>query len=74
MKAARERDKAGEAVIVPIVVRACAYEKLELGQLQAILPHGKPIKQNKDRDDAWLEVTKQLDKVIARLNQRPPIQ
>jgi hypothetical protein len=62
------------APIVPIVVRACAYEKLELGQLQAILPNGKSIKENKDRDAAWKEVTKQLDKVIARLNQPEPIQ
>ena len=69
MQMARERDRAGECTIVPIVVRACAYQKLELGQLQAILPNGKPIKQNKDRDAAWLEVTKQLDKVIARFNE-----
>jgi internalin A len=68
MRRARERDEAGECAIVPIVVRACAFSKLELGQLQAILPNGKPVKQNKDRDAAWLEVTKQLDRVIARLN------
>jgi internalin A len=70
MKRARERDQAGECAIVPIVVRACRYDRLELGQIQAVLPNGKPIKQNKDRDAAWLEVTKQLDKVIARFNQR----
>ena len=70
MQIARERDKAGECAIVPIVVRACRYDRLEVGQLQAILPNGKPVKQNKDRDAAWLEVTKQLDKVIARLTQR----
>lgn len=69
MQIARERDRDGDCTIVPIVVRACAYEKLELGQLQAILPNGKPIKQNKDRDAAWLEVTKQLDKVIARFDE-----
>lgn len=69
MQIARERDRAGDCTIVPIVVRACAYEKLELGQLQAILPNGKPVKQNKDRDAAWLEVTKQLDKVIARFDE-----
>ena len=74
MEVARERDETGECTIVPIVVRACAYEKLELGQLQAILPNGKSIKENKDRDAAWKEVTKQLDKVIARLNQPEPIQ
>ena len=69
MQIARERETAGDCTIFPIVVRACAYEKLELGELQAILPNGKPVKQNKDRDAAWLEVTKQLDKVIASFNE-----
>ncbi|HYV10571.1 MAG TPA: COR domain-containing protein [Pyrinomonadaceae bacterium] len=68
MQIARERDKAGACAIVPIVVRACRYDRLELGELQAILPNGKSVKQNKDRDAAWLEVTKQLDKVIAQFN------
>jgi len=67
MKRALERDAAGECAIVPIVVRACRFDKLELGKIQAILPKGKPIKQHKDRDAAWLEVTKQLDRVIAKL-------
>jgi internalin A len=69
MELAKERDKAGESVIVPIVIRACNYNKLEWGKLQAILPNGKPVQQNADRDAAWLEVTKQLDKVISTLNQ-----
>ena len=66
MQVARERDKLGECAIVSIVVRACRYDRLELGQLQAILPNGKPIEQHKHRAAAWLEVTKQLDKVIER--------
>ncbi|MBC8029843.1 MAG: TIR domain-containing protein [Pyrinomonadaceae bacterium] len=70
MTRARERDAAGECAIVPIVVRACAYTKLELGQLQAILPDGKPVKQNRDRDAAWSEVTKQLDRAIANLKKK----
>ena len=69
MERACERDKAGECAIVPVVVRACAFTKLELGELQAIVPNGKPVKQNRDRDAAWLEVTKQLDRVIANLKQ-----
>ena len=70
MKRALERDAAGECAIVPIVVRACRFDKLELGKIQAILPKGKPIKQHKDRDAAWLEVTKQLDRVIAKLKRQ----
>jgi len=71
MQTARERDQAGKCAIVPIVVRACRYDQLELGQLQAIVPNGKPIGEHKHRDAAWLEVTRQLDKVIARLKREP---
>jgi hypothetical protein len=70
MKIALARDLAGECAIVPIVVRACRFDKLELGKIQAILPKGKPIKQHKDRDAAWLEVTQQLDRVIAKLKRQ----
>src|SRR6185369_7988940 len=72
MQVARERDSAGKCTIVPIVVRACRFDQLELGQLQAILPHGKPVEQHKHRAAAWLEVTKELDTVFARWKQREP--
>lgn len=67
---AKKRDEAGECAIVPIVVRGCRFDKLEVGQVRAIQPGGKPIKQHRDRDAAWLEVTKQLDRVIARLKRK----
>lgn len=70
MQRARERDAAGECAIVPIVVRACAFEKLPLGQIQAIVPKRKPIEEHKQRSPAWLEVTKQLDRVIANLKKK----
>jgi internalin A len=67
MKRALERDHAGECAIVPIVVRACQFTQLEVGKIQAILPNGKSVKQHRDRDAAWLQVTKHLDGVIAQL-------
>jgi biotin operon repressor len=67
MKRALERDAAGKCAIVPIVVRACPFTKMELGKIQAILPHGKPVKENRYRDSAWLEVTRQLERVFKRL-------
>jgi internalin A len=70
MDRARERDATGECAIVPIVVRACRYDKLELGKIQAIIPEAKPIEEHKHRDAAWLEVTKQLDRVIANLKKK----
>jgi internalin A len=62
-----ERHDAGDCIVVPIVIRPCRWEKLPLGKIQAILPGGRAVSQYDKPDDAWLEVTKQLDRVIARV-------
>jgi internalin A len=67
MKKAIARDQKGACAVVPIVIRECRYDKLETGRIQAILPGGKPIKNHRDRDKAWKEVTQSLDSVIQRL-------
>jgi internalin A len=64
---AMERRDAGECEIVPVVIRACRYDKLDLGKIQAILPGDKPVNEHDKADSAWLEVTKQLDRVLAKL-------
>ncbi|QSQ23236.1 TIR domain-containing protein [Pyxidicoccus parkwayensis] len=65
-----ERRDAGECEVVPVVIRPCRYDKLELGKIQAIQPDDKPISAHKNKDSAWLEVTKQLDRVIAPQKRR----
>lgn len=70
MQKAIERERRGECSIVSIVVRQCRFDKLQVGKLQAILPGGKAIKNNRDRDTAWREVTRQLDKVIHSLHKK----
>lgn len=64
------RRAAGECEIVPIVIRAGRYDKLELGDIQAIRPRDKPVNEHKKADSAWHMVTKQLDRVIARMKKR----
>jgi small GTP-binding protein len=63
-----QRQERGERCeIVPVVIRACRFDKMPLGKIQAILPSGRPIDEHQRRDRAWVEVTKQLDRVIARI-------
>ncbi|MFE8603924.1 COR domain-containing protein [Archangium violaceum] len=64
---AMARREAGKCEIVPILIRACRYDKLDLGKIQAIQPGGKPVNEHDKADPAWLEVTKQLDRVLAKL-------
>lgn len=62
-----ERHGKGECEIVPVIVRASRFDKLPLGKIQAIIPGNKPVDEHEKKDPAWLEVTKQLDRVIARM-------
>ena len=66
-KRALERAEKGECAVVPIVIRACPFEKLELGTIQAIPPNRKPVKEHRDRDKAWKLVCGKLELVFARL-------
>jgi hypothetical protein len=59
-----------DCVVVPIEVRPCRADKLELGEIQAIRPGGKAISQHDRADDAWMEVTRHLDRVFAGLTSR----
>jgi internalin A len=61
-----ERHARGEATIFPIVARECRHD-LGLGTIQVILPFGKPVDQTRNRSKAWVEVTRQLDRVLEGL-------
>jgi internalin A len=66
---AMKRHEKNECAIVPVLVRPSRYEKLPFGKLQVIIPGGKAVSEHGEKPDgAWLEVTKQLDRVIARLS------
>lgn len=62
-----KRHEQRKCVLVPVLVRACRYDKLPIGKLQTIRPGGKPISTHRKRDAAWQEVTLQLDRVIKRI-------
>lgn len=68
-RAMERRDK-GECELVPIEIRPCRYDKHPIGTLQTIRPGDKSISQHRNADSAWLEVTRQLDPVLAKLKRR----
>lgn len=58
MRRAMERHEAGEAIVIPVILRACDWHGAPFGRLNATPPDGKPITQYPDRDQALLEVAK----------------
>lgn len=57
MQRAMARHKSGEAIVIPVILRACDWQSLPFGKLQAVPEDGKPITKWADIDEALLQVT-----------------
>jgi hypothetical protein len=67
MKEALARHKRGEAVVIPVILRPCLWQKTPIGELQALPKDGKPITNWSKIDDATLDVATGIVEVVQRL-------
>ncbi|OSI71593.1 MULTISPECIES: toll/interleukin-1 receptor domain-containing protein [Bradyrhizobium] len=72
MMRAMQRHEAGEAIVIPIILRACDWHGAPFGRLQAVPTDGKPITQFPDRDQAMLEVAKAVRAAAGRIHPASP--
>lgn len=56
MRRAMERHDAGEAIIIPVILRACDWKRTPFGKLNAVPQDGRPVTRWPDRDEALLQV------------------
>jgi hypothetical protein len=68
MRRAIECHEAGEAIVIPVILRACDWHGAPFGKLMATPPDGRPITQWPDRDQAFLEVARALRAAADRLS------
>ncbi|RWX40294.1 toll/interleukin-1 receptor domain-containing protein [Rhizobium leguminosarum] len=67
MTVAMQRHEAREAVVIPVILRACDWHGAPFGKLNATPPDGRPITQAVDRDQAFLEVAKAVRATAERI-------
>lgn len=67
MQRAMERHDAGEAIVIPVILRACDWHHAPFGKLNATPRDGKPITQWPDIDEAFLQVAKAVREAAASL-------
>jgi hypothetical protein len=70
-----ERHQAGDACIIPIILRPCIWKPLpicnmHLGDLQALPKDGKPISKWDDIDDAFTNIAERLAQKVLQLHQQ----
>lgn len=64
MKLAMEKHHAGEARVIPIILRNCDWHSAPFSKLQALPKDAKPITSWTDQDSAWTDVAKGIRKAI----------
>ncbi len=67
VKKALEKHERGEARLIPVVLRPCDWRSAPFGRLQALPRDSKPITTWEDLDEAWVDVTRGLRRVIEEM-------
>ncbi len=67
MLRALDRHEAGEAVVIPVILRACEWHGAPFGKLQAVPKNGTPVTLMPDLDSALLEVAQAVRAASSRL-------
>jgi hypothetical protein len=66
MKRAMERHKAGEACVIPVILRPVNWERAPFGRLQALPKNAKPVTSWGNRDEAFLDISQGIEAVVDR--------
>lgn len=74
MTNALERHKRGEAVVIPVILRECAWHQLEFGSIMAATIDGKPITKFASHDEGYVQVVDAVSRAIAAMEARKPQQ
>ncbi|WP_437967319.1 SIR2 family protein [Sorangium sp. So ce260] len=64
---AMERRAAGQAAVVPVLLRPCDWETTRFAELQAVPRDKKPVTKWSDEDEALLQVVREIRAVVTKL-------
>ncbi|MGA2073365.1 MAG: toll/interleukin-1 receptor domain-containing protein [Terriglobia bacterium] len=67
LKRALERHDAGNARVIPIILRAVDWHSAPFGKLQALPKDGKPVTLWTDKDSAWNDVAAGIRNVVEQV-------
>jgi predicted helicase len=72
MKQALKRDEAGEACVIPIILRPCDWENAPFAKLQALPKNAEAVTLWANQDAAFTDITKGIRRVIEKLGESSP--
>jgi hypothetical protein len=69
MKRALVRRDAGNAIVIPVIVRTCEWAQAPFSKIQALPRDGKAVTSWSNRDEAWTDVAKGIRAAVQQLHQ-----
>jgi len=72
LKRAIERHDAGQARVVPIILKPCDWQTAAFGKLKALPKDAKPITTWNTHDQAYYDIAKDIREVVKELNADRP--
>lgn len=70
MANAMDRHRRGEAVVIPVILRECAWHQLPFGSIMAATIDGKPITKFASHDEGYVQVVDAVSRAIASMGAR----
>lgn len=67
---ALKRSEAGEAIVIPVVLRPCAWTSSPFGKLQGVPKNAKPVSTWENTDEATLDVANKIMSVVKSLQNK----
>ena len=64
IKSAMDSHENGEKRVIPIILKPCKWEILQLGKLQALPKGAKPVSLWNSEDEAYLNIVEGIERVI----------
>ncbi|HGW6104757.1 TPA: toll/interleukin-1 receptor domain-containing protein [Citrobacter werkmanii] len=74
MTNALERHNREDAVVIPVILRECAWKMLPFGRILAATVDGKPIDKFASHDEGYVQVVDAVSRAIANLEAKKPQQ
>jgi tetratricopeptide (TPR) repeat protein len=74
VKRAMERHEAGEARVIPVILRPCDWQSAPFGKLEALPKDVKPVTRWEDRDEAFLDVARGIRIVAEEISETREIE
>jgi hypothetical protein len=71
LQRAMARHEAGEARVIPIILRPVDWQSASFGKLQALPKDGRPVTSWPNQDEAWLDVARGIRAVAEELAHYP---